>query len=136
MQGGARKTNKKKTPEIVKQELLASFLEHSDGEGDYSEFNEELRNAKEPQDGIDLVKKCENLLKGTKKKNINIVGKQGEILKCFKDGDDFFDRVRLSRSNIYIKISLYKVLKKFPLLKNSTLASNYFKNNFKLIKKP
>ena len=81
------------------------------------------------------MKKCENLLKGTKKKNINIVGKQGEILKCFKDEDDFFDRVRLSRSNIYIEISLYKVLKKFPLLKNSILTFNYFKNNFKLIKK-
>ena len=56
MRGGARKTNKKKkTPEVVKQEL-ASLVEHSDGEGDYSELNGEVRNAKELKDGIDLVK--------------------------------------------------------------------------------
>ena len=48
MRGAARKTNKKKTPEIIKQELLASLVEHSDGEGDYSKLNEEVRNAKEP----------------------------------------------------------------------------------------
>ena len=57
----------KKHLKFVKQELLASFVEHSDGEEDYSELIEEVRNAKEPQDGIDLVKKCENLLKGTTK---------------------------------------------------------------------
>ena len=56
MRGGARKTNKKKTPEVVKQELLASLVDHSDGEGDYSELNGEVRNAKELKDGIDLVK--------------------------------------------------------------------------------
>ena len=47
---------KKKTPEGVKQELLASLVEHSDEEGDYSELNGEVRNAKELKDGIDLVK--------------------------------------------------------------------------------
>ena len=57
MRSGARKTNKKKkTHEVVKQELLASLVEHSDGEGDYSELNGVVRNAKELKDGIDLVK--------------------------------------------------------------------------------
>ena len=49
------------------------------------ELNEEVRNAKEKRDGIALVKKYENVLKGTNKKIINIVGKQGEILKRFRD---------------------------------------------------
>ena len=40
-----------------------------------------LKNAKEVKDGISLVKKYENLLKSANKRIINIVRKQGEILK-------------------------------------------------------
>ena len=82
------------------------------------EFNEEVRDAKEQQDGIDLVKKYEHLFRGANRKIINIVGKQGELLKRFMDEDEVFDLIRLSRSNISFKISLYKFLRKFPLLKN------------------
>ena len=73
MHGAARKTSEKKTPELIKQKLLASLVEHWDGEGDYLELNEEIRNAKELQDAIDLVKKYEDLLKAANKKIINIV---------------------------------------------------------------
>ena len=52
------------------------------------ELNEEARDTKEQQDGIDLVKKFEDLFRGASKKIINIVGKQGELLKRFRDGDD------------------------------------------------
>ena len=70
MHGVARKTSKKKTPELIKQKLLASLVEHLDGEGYYLELNEEIRNAKELQDAIDLVKKYEDLLKAANKKII------------------------------------------------------------------
>ena len=70
------------------------------------EFNEEVRDAKEQQDGINLVKKYEGLFRGANKKIINILGKQGELLKRFRDEDDFFDRVGLSRPNVSFKISL------------------------------
>ena len=136
MRSGSRNVKKSNTSEIVKQKLLASIAEHSDGEEDYFELNEKVRNAKQPGDSIALVKKYENILKGTKKKIINIVGKQSELLKCFRDEDEFFDRIDLSRSNIYFKTSLYKFLHKFPLLKNSIpLLKNYFKSNGKLIEK-
>ena len=98
-------------------------------------MNEEVKNAKESKDGISLVKKYEDLLKGANKKIINIVGKQGELLKRFKYSDESFDCVGLSRSNIYFKISLYKFLCKFPVFKNSTLTSSFFKSSFKLIKR-
>ena len=91
--------------------------------------------AKEPKDGRYLVKKYEDLLKWTDRKIINIVDKQGELWKRLRDAGEFFDRVGLSRSNIYFKISLNTFLRKFPLLKNSTLTSSYFKSNFKVIKK-
>ena len=47
----------------------------------------ERKNAKELKDGISLVKKYEDLLKGPNRKIINIVGKQGELLKRFKDSE-------------------------------------------------
>ena len=130
----ARRIKKKKTPETIKKELLASILEVFEEE-DYLQICEEVKNVKDLKDGISLVKKYEDLLKGANKKIINIVGKQGELLKRFKDNDEFFDGLGLSQSNIYFKIRLYKFLCKFPVLKNSTLTSGYFKNNFKMIKK-
>ena len=39
-----------------------------DGERDYLELNEEVRNAKKLQGGIDLVTECEDLLKVVNKK--------------------------------------------------------------------
>ena len=82
-----------------------------------------------------LDQNYENLLKGANKKIINIVGKQGELLKRFKDEDEFFGCVGLSRSNIYFNMRLFKLSCKFPVLKNSTLTPSYFKSNLKLIKK-
>ena len=58
-----------------------------------------------------------------------MVRRQGEILKRFKE-DEFFDRVGL-----IFTLKYFKFLYKFPLLKNSTLKSSYFKSNFKVIKK-
>ena len=98
-------------------------------------MNEEVKNAIELKDGICLIKRYENLLKEANKNIINTVAKQDELLKRFKEEDEFFDYVGLSRSNIYFKIRLRKFLCKFPVLKNSTLTSCYFKSNFKLIKK-
>ena len=56
MRGVARRMKKKKTPEIINQELLQSILEVFEEE-DYLKMNGEVKNAKEPKDGISLVKK-------------------------------------------------------------------------------
>ena len=128
-----RKTNRKKTPEIIKKELQESILEASEEEN--AKLNEEVKNVKSLSEGISRVQKYENLLKGANKKIINIVGKQGEPLKRFKEEDEFFNSVGLSKSNIYFKMRLFKFLCKFPVLKNSTLTPNYFRSNMKLIKK-
>ena len=60
-----------------KKELVASILEVSNEEEDYLQMNEKVRNAKELKDGIALIKKYEDLLKGANRKIINIVGKHG-----------------------------------------------------------
>ena len=101
MQDVVRRLKKNKIPEIVKQELIASIAEFSNGEEDYLELDEKVKNAKEPQDGIVLVKNMKTFWKELTKKIITIVGKQGKILKRFRVEDDFLDHVGLSRSNIY-----------------------------------
>ena len=82
-----------------------------------------------------IFSKKVDFLKEANGKIINTVIKQGELLKEFMDTEEFFDRVGLSWFNTYFRIGLYKILCKFPVLKNSTLRSSYFNSNFKLIKK-
>ena len=95
-------------------------------EENYLEVNEEVKDAKEPKEAISIIKKYEELLKGENRKIINIVEKQGELLKKMKESDGFFSRVCLSRSNIYFKIRSHKFLCKFPILKKSTFTSSNF----------
>ena len=59
--------NEKKTPEMLKKELLEVFEEED------LNMNEEIKKTKEVKDGISLVKKYEDLLKGANRKIINIV---------------------------------------------------------------
>ena len=66
---------------------------------------------------------------------INMLGNQGEFLKTFRERDEFFSRVGLSRYSIYFKIRLHKFLCKFFVLKQSTLTSSYCKSNFESVKK-
>ena len=56
------------------------------------------------------------------------------MLKMFKDTEGFVGNVGLSRPPIFFKIGFYKFLKKYQALKNSSLSSHYFRNNFKMIK--
>ena len=106
-----RKTNRKKTPEAIKKELQKSILEGLGEEK--ANLNEEVKNAKTLNEGISLAQKYENLSKGANKKIINIVGKQDELLKRFKEEDEFFNKVGLSRSKIYIKMRLVKFCANF-----------------------
>ena len=66
MRGVARRMKKKKTPKVIKNELLASILEVF--EEDYLRMSEEVKNAKDPKDDISLVKKYQDLLKGANRK--------------------------------------------------------------------
>ena len=77
MRGVARKTNKKKTPKIIKKELLTSILDASNEEEDYLTMSKAVKNAKELKESICLTKKYENLLKGANKQNYQHCRKTG-----------------------------------------------------------
>ena len=60
--------------------------------------------------------------------------KKGELLKKFKDTEDFAQNVGQNKSIIYFKISLCNFLKKFPALITFTLSSHYANNSFETMK--
>ena len=70
---------------MIKKEFQESILEASEEEN--ANLSQEVKNMKSLNEGISLVQKYENLLKGANKKITNIVGKQGELLKRFKEED-------------------------------------------------
>ena len=76
---------------MIKKQLQESILEVCEEEN--TNLNDEVKNAKSLKEGISLVKKYKNLLKGANKKIINIVRQQGELFKRFKEEDEFFDLV-------------------------------------------
>ena len=73
-------------------------------------------------------------MKTQNKKVISYVTKQGMILKKFRDTEQFFLNGGQSKTIIHFKMGLHKFMKKYPALKRPTLSSNYFKNNFNVIK--
>ena len=74
-----------------------------------------------------MIRPYEDIIKTQNKKAIGYIDKQGELLKKLKDIQNLFDNVGQSKSIIYFKISLYKFLRKYPLLKTSTSQSSYIK---------
>ena len=87
---------------------------------------------------MDCVKQYEKHLQNEKRKIFNIVYKQGRILHQLKEFEEFIDtlfkRLKMSKRAISFKINLYKLLKKFPLLKHCKKSMHYFKNFFRNIK--
>ena len=63
-------------------------------------------------------------MKTGNKKTIRYEAIQRQMLKKLKDKEGFIENEGLSRSTVYFKFGLYKSLKKFPVLKNSSLSSH------------
>ena len=120
----------KKNIEIVKEELWNSLRKSDTAEE--QEFN--IQNIINQREDIDIMKHYEEIIKTGNKKTIRYETKQGQMLKTFKEKERLIENIELSKSTVHFKIGLCKRLRKFPALKNSSLSSHYFRNNFKLIK--
>ena len=128
----SKSITKNKTNEIIKRELLNLLQENDDVEE--QGLIETINNVNSSQEAIRLINRYEDIIKTQNKKILGYIGKKVELLKKFKDTENFFDNAVQSRSTMYFKISLCKFLKKYPLLKKSAFQLSYFKNNFKTIK--
>ena len=97
-------------------------------------FHIVIDNVPDPREAVTIINGYEEIVKTQNKKTIEYVAKQRQMLKNFRDTEDFIKNVGLSRSSTYFKLGLYKILKKFLTLKKSTLSPHYVKNHFKVIR--
>ena len=126
----AKTIKRKKNTETVKEGLLNVLRESYTVE----ESNSNSQNIVDHREVIERIKHYDDIIKTRNKNTIRYESIQGQILKKFKNSEGYAENVGLSRSTIYFKTGLYKFLKKYSALKNSSLSSHYFRNNFKIIK--
>ena len=128
-----KKTNEQQTltTDYENWELLNSL--HENDVIEEQGLNKIVNSLNNFQEAILIILCYEDIIKTQNKKPIEYIGKQGQLFKKFKDTENFFDNVNNSKSTIYFKVSLYKFLKKYPLLKKSTTELIHFKSNFKAV---
>ena len=126
----AKTIKRKKNTETVKEGLLNVLRESYTVE----ESNSNSQNIVDHREVIERIKHYDDIIKTRNKSTIRYESIQGQIFKKFKNSEGYAENVGLSRSTIYFKTGLYKFLKKYSALKNSSLSSHYFRNNFKIIK--
>lgn len=73
-------------------------------------------------------------MKTQNERTIGCVEKQEQLLTNLGERENFVQNVGQKRSTVYFKIGLHKFFKKYHILTNTTLYSNYFQRNFKVIK--
>ena len=95
---------RKKTVETIIGELLNSLKESKDG--DKPDLDETTMNTKDANEVITIIKRYDRLVKIKIVNIISIEGKQGQLLKRFKEAEDFFETVGFSGPTIYFKINL------------------------------
>ena len=78
----------KKPNETIKRELLNSLQENDDVEE--QRLNETASNVNNSQEAIKIINCYKNIIKTQNKKAIAYIGKQGELLKKYKDTENFF----------------------------------------------
>ena len=130
-----RKKESRKTEKEVKLDLIKSIIKN-EGDLDYTELSVKAQNVKEKEDAVKVILDYERLIK-TQKPNVRLACQQGFVLKKYKESAKFSTMVhelRISKSTIVFKISLFELVHKYPKLIHSTLSLNYFKNYFKSIK--
>lgn len=87
-----------------------------------------MNTANNPTEARELISHCEKIIKTQHKQVMQYIYRQWEILKMFKETENFFVGSEQSRLRIYFKIAVYKRHRK------SKLLGSYFCNNLRSIK--
>lgn len=128
----AKTTSKKKTKKKVKKELSDSLKENNDSkEPGIDPAADAITDRLE---AVRIVQRYKEVIKSQNKIMIGYVGKQGQLFKKLRETEQFLENVGQSKPRVCFKIELYKYLKKYFTLIKSTLSSNYWQKNFKIVK--
>lgn len=74
-----------------------------------------------------MVKEYEVVIRSRKKGTLKVAFRKGRILKHFKESEGFVEIIKklcVSRSTVYFKINLLKILEKYLKLTKSLLSLN------------
>ena len=127
----------KKTKYEIKKELEGSIANGKKNEN--TDIEEITNNCTESQEDVaKVIHEFEEIIKNKKSDIVWLAYYQGKIFQKFRSKERFVNDVvtkfKVSKSTIVFKITLSKLIDKYPKIKNSSLSLHYFKKHLKLIK--
>ena len=124
------KKTKRLNQEEIRKQLLNSLINSDTVET--KELNEQAEKVNKQEDAAELIKRYEEILKTKREGIISIAYYQGKI---FSRAKEKFVKViadfGVHKGTKIFKINVFKLLDKYPKLKNSSLALSFIKNYFK-----
>ena len=131
--------NEKKTKRLNQEEIRKQLLDSlvNSDTVETKALNEQAGKVNKPEDAAELIKQYEEILKTKRKDIISIAYYQGKVFSRFREKEKFVKLVAdfgVHKGTIIVKMNVFKLLDKYPKLKNSSVTLNFIKNYFKDIK--
>ena len=132
LQKGSKNTKKTRrlSKEETKKQLIDSIINNDAIETE--ELNEKADKAEKPEDGAEIIKQYEDIIRTKKKNIISIAYHQGKIFKRFKDNEKFIKLVKVHKNTVKIfKINIFKLIDKHLKLMKSSVTLGFLKKLLK-----
>ena len=131
--------NEKKTKRLNQEEIRKQLLDSlvNSDTVETKELNEQAGKVNKPEDATELIKQYEEILKAKRKGIISIAYYQGKVFSWFREKEKFVKLVAdfgVHKGTVIFKMNVFKLLDKYPKLKNSSVTLNFIKNYLKDIK--
>ena len=128
----------RKQPKLGEGQLLQKLLDSliNKEEIETKGLEELIKNASNPNDAIELVKKLDKLTKCSKNNILVWAYQQGKVFQKFKSNNKFVSAVTefgISKAIINFKIDIVKFIENYPKMKKFCILLFYLKNNFRVI---
>ena len=126
----------KKTKSEIKKELEDSM---AIGKNEITDIEEMANNCTEStEDAAKVIHEFEEIIKNKKSDIVWLAYHLGKIFQKLRSKERFVNdmvtKFKVSKSTIVFKITLSRLINKYPKIKNSLLSLHYFKKHLKLIK--
>ena len=122
----AVKQSRRLNKEQIKKWLLDSLVYN--GHINKDDLSARVDTIKDRQEGIKIVKECENIIKTNKKKIISFAYEQGKIFKKFKEDIKFknlVEQFRINKRTIIFKINIVKSVDKYSKILISSVTLSF-----------
>ena len=112
-------TDNKKTRPLSKEEIETKLIDSItiDEVLECEDVNKEAEEVQDPEKAVEIVKRCEDIIKTKNKGIINVAYYQGQVFKRFKEKEKFVKLVSelgIHKKTIIFKINVFKLCKKTP----------------------